>query len=115
MVLVLCFMMSACTKKQGSEVPQKGESVTASKRDTITLLYSMSDSFNPYESITDQNRRITKLIFEPLVKIDDNFNAVLCLAKDIKVEGTVCTVTLRSAQFSDGSTLTSDDVVYSEG
>ncbi len=113
MVLVLCFMVCGCTKKQGSEAPQKGQSVTANKRDTITLLYSMSDSFNPYESITDQNRRITKLIFEPLVKIDDNFKAVLCLAKEVKVEGTVCTVALRSAQFSDGSTLTADDVVYS--
>ena len=113
MVLVLCFWVSACAKTQSGGSVQKGESVDANKRDTITLLYSTSDSFNPYESITDQNRRITKLIFEPLVKIDDNFNAVLCLAKDIKVEGASCTVTLRSAQFSDGSTLTADDVVYS--
>lgn len=113
MVLVLCFLVSACAKNDGGQTPSKGESVTVNKKDTITLLYSTSDSFNPYESITDQNRRITKLIFEPLVKIDDNFNAVLCLAKDIKLEGTVCTVTLRTAQFSDGSTLTADDVVYS--
>ncbi len=113
MVLVLCFMMCACAQKQGGETPQKGESTVVKQKKSITLLYSTSDSFNPYESITDQNRRIAKLIFEPLVKIDNNFNAVLCLAKEVKIEGTVCTVTLRSAQFSDGSTLTADDVVYS--
>lgn len=113
MVLVFCFIMCACAKKPSGTTPQKGENTVVNKRETITLLYSTSDSFNPYESITDQNRRITKLIFEPLVKIDDNFNAVLCLAKEVKTEGTVCTVTLRSAQFSDGSILTADDVVYS--
>ena len=113
MVLVFCFIMCACAKKPSGTAPQKGENTVVNKRETITLLYSTSDSFNPYESITDQNRRITKLIFEPLVKIDDNFNAVLCLAKEVKTEGTVCTVTLRSAQFSDGSILTADDVVYS--
>ena len=80
MVLVFCFIMCACAKKPSGTAPQKGENTVVNKRETITLLYSTSDSFNPYESITDQNRRITKLIFEPLVKIDDNFNAVLCLA-----------------------------------
>lgn len=113
MVLVLGFGLCACAKKQDNNTTQKGESVSLNKKDAITLLYSTSDSFNPYESITDQNRRITKLIFEPLVKIDDNFNSVLCLAKDVEIEGAVCTVKLRSAQFSDGSPLTADDVVYS--
>ncbi len=112
MVLVLVFLLCACGKNQGGS-SQKDEESKKNQKGSITLLYSTSDSFNPYESITDQNRQITKLIFEPLVKTDNNFNAVLCLAKRVKIEGAVCTVTLKNAVFSDGSTVTADDVVYS--
>ena len=113
LALVLCFGMSACAKKQGGGSTNKGESAVASKKDTITLLYSTSDSFNPYESITDQNRQIAKLLFEPLVKTDNNFNTVLCIAESVKTEGAVCTVKLKNVTFSDSSLLTADDVVYS--
>lgn len=113
LTLVICFGVTACAKKQSSGSTHKGESVTASKKDTITLLYSTSDSFNPYESITDQNRQIAKLLFDPLVKTDNNFNSVLCLAESVKTEGAVCTVTLKNVNFSDGSVITADDVVYS--
>ena len=113
LVLILCFSMSACAKKQSDGSAQKGDSNTSNNKDTITLLYSMSDSFNPYESITDQNRQIAKLLFEPLVKTDNNFNTVLCLAASVKTEGELCTVKLKNANFSDGSVLTADDVVYS--
>lgn len=111
--LVLVFSLCACGESQEGNVSQNEESGSKQQVESITLLYSTSDSFNPYESITDQNRQITKLIFEPLVKTDNNFNVVMCLAKEVKTEGTVCTVTLKDVLFSDGSALTADDVVYS--
>lgn len=114
LVLILVFSLCACGDIQGGDTSQKGENGSKPQSvSTITLLYSTSDSFNPYECITDQNRQITKLIFEPLVKVDNEFNAVLCLADDIKNEGNICTVTLKNVSFSDGSRLTADDVVYS--
>ncbi len=114
LVIVLVLMLGACTKTEGGGSSQKGEnSSKPQKVSTITLLYSTSDSFNPYESITDQNRQIAKLLFEPLVKTDNEFNPVMCLAQDIKAEGTTCTVTLKTVNFSDGTMLTADDVVYS--
>lgn len=113
LVLVLCFGMSACAKKQQSGSTQNGVGTNVKKNGTITLLYSMSDSFNPYESITDQNRQIAKLLFEPLIKTDNNFNTVLCLANTVETVGNICTVTLKTVSFSDGSLLTADDVVYS--
>ena len=113
LVLVLCFGMSACAKKQQSGSTQNGVGTNVQKNGTITLLYSMSDSFNPYESITDQNRQIAKLLFEPLIKTDNNFNTVLCLANTVETVGNICTVTLKTVSFSDGSLLTADDVVYS--
>ena len=114
MSAVILFTLVGCAKgDSNSPTADKGSNTASGKKESITLLYSLSDSFNPYESITDQNREITKLIFEPLVRVDNEFNAVLALAKDVKIEGAVCTVTLKNVSFSDGSTLTSDDVVYS--
>ena len=114
LIFVLVIMLGACTKTEGGDSSQKGENGSKPQEvKTITLLYSTSDSFNPYESITDQNRQIAKLLFEPLVKIDNEFNPVMCLAQDIKNEGTTCTVTLKTVSFSDGTMLTADDVVYS--
>lgn len=114
LTVVLVFLLCACGSNQGGDTSQKGENGSKPQMvSTITLLYSLSDSFNPYECITDQNRQITKLIFEPLVKLDNEFNAVFCLAKEIKTEGAVCSVKLKNVLFSDGSRLTADDVVYS--
>ncbi len=111
---VLLLSLSAC--KNGDENPQNPQSNNSGqqiKNEYVTLLYSTSDSFNPYEAITDQNRQLSKLLFEPLVSLDNEFNAVQVLAKNIVTEGTVCTVTLKNVTFSDGTPLTAGDVVYS--
>lgn len=86
---------------------------TASKKDYLTLLYSAADSFNPYTLKTDVNRQIVKLIYEPLVKVNNKFEAVNALASSVVTEGSSCTVSLKSARFSDGSSVTAEDVIYS--
>lgn len=83
------------------------------QKDYLTLLYSMSDSFNPYTVKTAINRQLCKLLYEPLVKLDNNFSPVLSIASDVKTEGKSCTVKINSYKFSDGSSITADDVVYS--
>ncbi len=83
------------------------------KRDYLTLLYSSADSFNPYALKTDVNRQIVKLIYEPLIKVNDKFEPVNALASSVEIKGDVCTVTLKSAKFSDGTPVTANDVVYS--
>ena len=83
------------------------------KRDYLTLLYSSADSFNPYTLKTDVNRQIVKLIYEPLIKVNDRFEPVNALASSVEIKGDVCTVTLKSAKFSDGTQVTANDVVYS--
>lgn len=82
-------------------------------KDYLTLLYSMSDSFNPYAVKTSINRQLCQLIYEPLVKLDNNFKPVLSIAKDVKTEGKTCTVKINPYKFSDGSAVTADDIVYS--
>ena len=101
------------TEGTSSDLPIGTESASYADRDYITLLYSASDTFDPYTAITDTNRQLCKLIYEPLLKLDDEFNAVYSLAERVVLEGKLCTVTLKNCSFSDGSALTADDVVYS--
>ena len=115
-IVGMLLLLSGCrgnTEGTSSDLPIGTESVSSADRDYITLLYSASDTFDPYTATTDSNRQLCKLIYEPLLKLDDEFNAVYCLAERVELEGRLCTVTLKNRSFSDGSRLTADDVVYS--
>ncbi len=115
-VLMLCLVLAACGKGDATSKDNsfnKTESASKSSRDYLTLLYSNADSFNPYTVKTDTNRQIVKLLYEPLVKINDKFEAVNSVASSVNVEGNVCTVSLKTVKFSDGTDLTAEDVVYS--
>ena len=115
-VVAMLLLLSGCrsnTDSTSSSLPNDGTSVSASKRDYLTLLYSASDTFDPYTAATESNRQLCKLIYEPLVKLDNEFNVSYSLAEQVELNGKVCTVTLKSVAFSDGSPLTAEDVVYS--
>lgn len=113
-VTFLVFNIVGCKSNAGSTSSETTSLVeTASQKNYLTLLYSMSDSFNPYAVKTATNRQLCQLIYEPLVKLSNNFEPIYCIAKEVITDGTVCTVKLNSYKFSDGSSLTADDVVYS--
>lgn len=110
LVLSLCF--SGCNEKNTLSKTSQG-SQSQEYKNYLTLLYSASDSFNPYETKTDVNRQLCMLLYEPLVKLDNEFNAVLSVAESVEINGNVCTVKIKNTLFSDGSKLTSEDVLYS--
>lgn len=114
MSLIILFTLCACgggDNKIHSNNSDKENNKAG--RNSFNLLYCSSDSFNPYKAQTDLNRNLASLIFEPLVKLDNNFNAKYVLANKITLNGKVCTVTINSVKFSDGSLLNAEDVVYS--
>ena len=116
MVLVLLFSFGGCSKNEVLDSkPQQTESVKDNKkyRDTLTLIYSAADTFNPYDAKTETNRQLCKLLYEPLVKTDNNFKPHYSIASSVKTVKDVCTVILKNIKFSDGSRLTAKDVVYS--
>jgi len=96
---------TATDSEQQTEEIKKGKS--------ISLLFCDSDTLNPYTAQTEINRQLCRLIFEPLVKTDNEFNPVLCVAKSVKIKGKKCYVKLKNIKFSDGSALRARDVVYS--
>ncbi len=117
LILILIFTLSGC-KGEGDTLSEPSNSDTQQEtenkaNDSLSLLYSAADSFNPYSVKTDVNRQICKLLYEPLIKIDNSFNPVNALADTVNVDGKTCTVKIKNAEFSDGSSVTGEDVVYS--
>ena len=116
LLIVLLLSITGCASNtvvengnKTAKKPQKNVKYT----DTITLLYSTSDTFNPYQAKTDINRQICKLLYEPLVKTDDGFKPHNAIAKSVKINKNICTVELKQVSFSDGSDVTASDVIYS--
>ncbi|MBQ4119393.1 MAG: hypothetical protein IJD45_03285 [Clostridia bacterium] len=105
-----CDKNSMATNKKPSD---NNGTETLEYKGSITLLYSKADTFNPYTAKTEVNRQLCKLLYEPLVKTDDDFEPHNCIAKSVKISKDICTVVLKSVKFSDGTKLTADDVVYS--
>ncbi len=114
-ILSLILMFSVCGCKSTDKAGKKSKAGKSEIKKTfeISLLYNKSDTFNPYTATTENNRNLTKLLYEPLFKATDTFTAKKCLAKEYSFDGNKCIVTLENTVFTDGTPLTADDVVYS--
>lgn len=112
--LSMCFSLVCCksSDKNTSSNSTDKNAVTL-KNEEISLIYSSADSFNPYSAATKYNRELSHLLYDPLIVCDNGFNPVYRLASSAKIEGNTCTVKLKTAQFSDGSPVTAEDVIYS--
>ena len=111
-VLAFC---GCCATESGSEV-SSAPIVSGSgnlPQGSITLAYTANDSLDPYTAMTKTNQELCGLLFDGLVVLDDSFTPHYRLAGDIQNDGTVVTVTLANALFSDGSKVTAADVVAS--
>ena len=112
--LLLCFSgcRSISDSSSSSEITNPSILQSGNSK-TVSLLYSYSDSFNPYAAKTSANREISSLLYDCLLKTNNNFEPICVLAESYKIEGTDCTIQLRNTSFTDGSAFTADDVVYS--
>ena len=114
LVFSIIFSFTSCkTKKTNTNKNDKTVTTAQNSINSINLLYNKSDSFNPYTAVTENNRNLCSLIFESLIKTDNNFNPILKLAGNVELDGNKCTVTIIDAVFSDGSPVSADDIVYS--
>lgn len=83
-----------------------------SSKTAVSLGCSITDSFDPYTAETEINRNLSPLMYESLIVLDNGFTPKYRLASKINLKDKTATVTLRSAMFADGSSITADDVVY---
>ncbi len=112
LAIVISFTFTACGANKTND-PQSSGGAKPSGGSTVNLAYNSADTFNPYTTKTTLNRNLCSLLFDPLVKINANFETVNVLAATTELNGLSCVVTLKSANFTDGSALTAEDVVYS--
>lgn len=114
--ILLCFCILFCGCQQvlddGSSNLSSTE-VSEQNSYNMHLLYDLTDSFNPFTASGKQNKEICQLLYDPLVALDHNFSPALRVASSVHLSEKVCTVSLRQINFTDGSALTAEDVVYS--
>ncbi|MBR3960784.1 MAG: hypothetical protein IKK13_01060 [Clostridia bacterium] len=112
LALAMLLSLTACGGSE-SGVGENGGSAAETDKGSVNLAFNAADTFNPYTAKTTLNKNLCSLIFDPLIKLDREFNSVNVLAASVEQSGEMIIVTLKSATFSDGSALTPDDVVYS--
>lgn len=112
---IMAFCMCACksTNADNNSSAPIGSESQAAKGSKITLLYTFGDSFNPYSAATELNRKLGSLLYEPLVRVDNEFVCHNALAESVTLEGTVCTVKLRDSNFTEGTPVRAEDVIHS--
>ncbi len=81
----------------------------------LTLTYYPGESMNPYLSIDYTNRALFSLLYQSLFAVDRNYNAEpqLCSQFSVSADMKSYTFYIEEATFSDGSTLTAQDVLQS--
>lgn len=123
---IICFSAVACSTEitpdnsvsdsettQASETVTKKEKAQTEKQKSLSLYFSYADSLDPYKAESAGNRGICSLLFDSLIKLDNNLNPELLIASKVEVDGKTVRISLNNYQFSDGSYISADDVVYS--
>lgn len=80
----------------------------------LRLPINMQDGLNPYKITTQINLSLVPLLYDGLFSLGPDYEAMPVLAASASMEGSLWRVRLREgARFSDGSSITAQDVVYS--
>lgn len=118
--IALCLCLCACSGSPESTVPETlQQSASAgepgvSTLSTLSIPYTYSDSFNPYQAQSINNLSIMPLLYDSLLKINPKYGIDPCIAQDYSVSGNQVTLSIREGiVFTDGSSLSAEDVVYS--
>lgn len=111
----LCVALTACHAETEDPV-HTGSSVSAEPVGTaaaVTLPFSAKDVLNPYTAKTKQNQELSRLLYDPLIQVNESFEPELFLAASAEQTGKTIRIRLTKASFTDGSPVTADDVIYS--
>lgn len=92
---------------------EQGKEIKSGK--TMTLYFCYSDSLDPYKANSSGNQTLCPLLFDSLVKLDENLNPKNVIADSIETEGKTVKIKFNNYKFSDGSYITASDILYSIG
>ena len=96
--------------------PTETQTVEEAEPCTFTLAYYPSVSLNPITTNNQTNLTVASLIYETLFTLDQSFQASanVCSVSAVSEDGLTWTLSVAAGHtFSDGTSVTADDVVYS--
>lgn len=98
-----------------SSVDSAADSQAPVSSGTFSMPYNGSYGWNPYSCRSLENQAVMQLIYQGLFTLNQSFDAepVLCQDYTVSDDGLTYTITLQSAWFSSGNSLTAYDVTYS--
>ncbi len=117
-VLILTSCFAGCTSGKNDDATENTAPVqTTKQRDdsSFKLSYTQADSLDPFKAKTQNNQVLASLVFESLFDLDEGYEPSPNIAsgyeftdsKTIKVE------IKPDLKFSNGSAITSEDILYS--
>lgn len=114
LLALLLFICAGC-KNNSADTDTSSSTSTQSTQaaEQISMLYNSKDNFNPFTCKTNQNRVLTQLMYDSLVTLNNNYEPEFCIAQSAEYNSRILTVNLRSVRFSNGATVTAQDVVFS--
>ncbi|MBQ5994981.1 MAG: hypothetical protein IJL63_03890 [Clostridia bacterium] len=115
--LFTALIMLLCSCSAGSDDSEAENNTYVDKSEPqtvkISLPYSAGDSLNPFFAVGKENSALAFLFCQPLFEIKSDYTAEPALAESYEAHGTDITVHLKTAYFSDSSSVTAYDAVYS--
>ena len=118
-VFIIALIIFAVYRLNNEEETKNGQGDASTSQEEqmeteIKLAVSNFDSINPILSNNKNIQDITKLIYEPLVNLTQDYKAEPCLATEwAKTSDTEYIVKLREGvKWSDGTAFTADDVLF---
>ena len=124
-VIVTVSLFSGCQQDEAPYIPTgdaldyEGSDATKPTEDVaeqdLTMVYYPGEDLNPYTATDFNNRALLPLVYQSLFSVDRGYNATPILCDSFKVSSDMKTYTfyLAAARFSDGTALTTADVVAS--
>jgi peptide/nickel transport system substrate-binding protein len=108
LALAACAGPSASTSPEPSGTAWDGSPIPSA----VISLAAQTSSFDPTATVSATDRATSSLLSTSLFVLDENGDTVPGLAENVEYNDdfTAATVTLRDAQFSDGSPITAEDV-----
>jgi len=117
-LFIIVIIVAVIYKSNESEQMQIEEPTTSQVEEEIvkevTLGVAEFDTMNPILSQNKHVQEVSRIIFEPLLEIDEEYKLQKCLAKDwAKTSETTYLVKIRDdIKWSDGSQLVVEDVIF---
>ncbi|MBQ7095677.1 MAG: ABC transporter substrate-binding protein [Clostridia bacterium] len=120
LILNILAVFSGCAMEalpeEGSQLGAYGaaeekEAVKIPARESISMIFYEDMDLNPLTTVNSENHELLKLVYSPLVRINDSMVAEYVLAESVaNVDQTVTIKLKKDLKFSDGSKVTASDV-----